>query len=343
MRNMAETTETAISHPYDSLIPDTILDSVESVGLSCDGRFLALNSFENRVYQVGLEDSEPVVVKFYRPGRWTDEAIVEEHDFTRALAELEIPVVAPLMLRQLDSEHEQSLHYYKGFRFAVYPRRGGHWPDLDKADNLRWIGRFLGRIHQVAGAKPFAFRPVIDIRNFGRESFEFVMASGFVPQDIRQSYESVVTHLLAQVEQIYPDDQRGFIRLHGDCHPGNILWTDSGPHFVDFDDARMGPAVQDLWMLLSGQRDEMSRQLTYILEGYNDFANFNNAEITLIEALRSLRMINYSAWLARRWSDPAFPRNFPWFNSPRYWEEHILALKEQMSAVQEEPLVIDYY
>lgn len=349
MLEMTQTTAMDSTHPYDSLVPDVILDSVESVGLRCDGRFLALNSFENRVYQVGLEDRDPVIVKFYRPGRWADEAILEEHEFTRTLAELEIPVVAPLLLRQVLRQDEpglkatgplQSLHHFHGFRFAVYPRRGGHWPDLDHPDHFRWLGRFLGRIHQLGAAKPFRYRPLIDCRSFGRESYEFLLASGFIPQDLRQSYSSVVGHVLDQVEQVYPRHPAGFIRLHGDCHPGNILWTDSGPHFVDFDDARMGPAVQDLWMLLSGQREEMSQQLTYILEGYNDFARFNSAEIALIEPLRSLRLIHYNAWLARRWTDPAFPKNFPWFNTPRYWEEHILNLKEQLSALQEEPLSV---
>jgi len=330
---MNDTSADQHAHPYDALTPDTMLDSLESVGLHSDGRFLALNSYENRVYQVGLEDGDPVVVKFYRPLRWSDAAIDEEHQFVTALEQLEIPVVAPLII------NNAQLHQYAGFRFAVYPRRGGRAPDLDNADNLRWMGRFLARIHSLGRSKPFRHRPAFSVENFGRESQQYLLQHDFIPAELRPSYESATNMLLTALEQRFPPQQSGFIRLHGDCHPGNVLWTPQGPHFVDFDDARMGPPIQDLWMLMSGDREEMSKQFAWIMEGYSEFQSFDAGSLHLIEVLRSLRMIHYSAWLARRWEDPAFPANFPWFNSSRYWEEHILSIKEQIAAVQEEPLI----
>jgi len=295
MRNMNETSEQQPAHPYEALTPDTMLDSLESLGLHSDGRFLALNSYENRVYQVGMEDADPVVVKFYRPERWSDEAIAEEQQFVSALYELEIPVVAPLTI------NDQQLHHYAGFRFAVYPRRGGRAPDLDNADNLRWMGRFLARIHSLGRAKPFQYRPDITVENFGWESQRFLLQHDFIPQELRSSYESASNMLLKALEQRFPAREGGYIRLHGDCHPGNVLWTEQGPHFVDFDDARMGPPIQDLWMLLSGDREEMERQFSWIMEGYSEFQLFDSSSLHLIEVLRSLRMIHYSAWLARRW------------------------------------------
>lgn len=335
----AENDETSL-HPYQALTPDVILDSIESLGLVTDGHFLALNSYENRVYRVGIEGGRPVVVKFYRPDRWSDQAILEEHRFTQELAAREIPVVAPLLFAHEDATDGHSLHCWQGFRFAVYPLQGGRWPELDNMDNLRWMGRFLGRIHALGSTQRFIERPVVDVDSFGQKSFDYLMQSKFIPPELEIVYESVVKHILIMVNNIYPQDQASFIRLHGDCHPGNILWTEAGPHFVDFDDSRMGPAIQDLWMLLSGDHDSMRAQMTAILEGYTEFSTFDMVELNLIESLRSLRMINYSAWLARRWSDPAFPSSFPWFNSNRYWEEHILALKEQLAALQEEPFFV---
>jgi Ser/Thr protein kinase RdoA (MazF antagonist) len=329
-------------HPYDALTPDTVLDAVDSVaevsGARSDGRLLALNSYENRVYQVGMEDAQPLVVKFYRPGRWSDAAIREEHDFTEALWQQEIPVVAPL--RDGDGN---SLFEHAGFRFALYPRRGGRTPDLEDLDSLFWMGRFLGRIHALGAAQPFAHRPSINLETFGYEPFRYLMATDFIPADLREAYRTLVEDVLQQVAAGF--ERAGVdagnvaqIRLHGDCHPGNILWTDDGPHFVDFDDARMGPAVQDLWMLLSGERAQMTAQLDEVLSGYTEFMDFNPRELQLIEPLRTLRMIHYSAWLARRWDDPSFPRNFPWFAEPRYWEEQILSLREQAALMNEPPL-----
>ena len=331
MSNDGEDPNTA----YYRLDPNEVMNAVESAGLLPDGCFLALNSYENRVYQIGLEDADPVVVKFYRPGRWPDNAIREEHGFALELAGHEIPVVAPL---SVDGE---TLFTHAGFRFAVFPRRGGRWPDLDNPDNLLWLGRFLGRIHLVGEARAFTHRPALDARSFGWEARQYLMERAFVPNELVPAYESVSGDVLKRVEAgLNRAGAVARIRLHGDCHPGNILWTDGGPHFVDLDDCRLGPPIQDLWMLISGDRSERSAQLSELLEGYADFRDFDYRELTLIEPLRALRMVHYAAWLARRWTDPAFPRAFPWFNNQRYWEDHILALREQMAALDEPPLSI---
>jgi Ser/Thr protein kinase RdoA (MazF antagonist) len=326
----------AEKHAYYKLTPDTVLNAVESLGLIPNGRLLALNSYENRVYQIGIEDARPVVAKFYRPARWSNEAIIEEHRFTQALAEAEIPVVAPLAFNNTQS----TLHEHEGFRFAVYPNCGGRWPELDNPDNLLWIGRFIGRIHALGKAKDFQHRPRIDVESYGWSSLRFLVDQQLIPPELRTAYQTIAEQVLRKVETQFriATDVRYF-RIHADCHPGNILWTDDGPHFVDFDDTRMGPAVQDIWMLLSGDRRQMTEQLCDVLEGYTEFCDFNPVELHLLEALRTLRMIHYSAWLARRWDDPSFPQNFPWFNTQRYWEEQILALKEQLAIMDEEPLV----
>ncbi len=325
--------EPAMTPPYERLIPDCILDAVETAGFRCDGRMLALNSYENRVYQVWLEDDTSLVAKFYRPERWPDAAIDEEHRFTLELAEREIPVVAPLVIG------ERTLHEHKGFRFALYPRRPGRSPELEDGDTLRWLGRFIGRIHAIGALKPFNHRPLLDIESFGREPSRFVLEHDFVPAELTETYRSVVDDVLGRVVRCY---QRAgsikHIRLHGDCHAGNILWTGQGPHFVDLDDARMGPAVQDIWMLLAGDRETMTRQLAAVFEGYREFNDFDPRELALVEALRTLRQIHYAGWLARRWDDPAFPANFPFFNTQRYWQDHILSLREQAAALDEEPL-----
>lgn len=321
------------AHPYDALTPDVILDAVEAAGFQCDGRLLALNSYENRVYQVGIEAGAPVVAKFYRPGRWSNAAILEEHAFARELVAHEIPVVAPLAF---DGETLLESH---GFRLALYPRRGGHPPELDRPDTLHWLGRFIGRIHAVGAVRGFRHRPTLSLESYGGASVRFLLEHDWLPDHVREAYETVTRDLLHAVQAAFQraGDVRS-IRLHGDCHPGNILWTDAGPHFVDLDDARMGPAVQDLWMLLSGDRAEMTAQLAEILDGYGQFFDFDPRELNLVEALRSLRILRYAAWLARRWADPAFPHNFPWFAAPRYWEEHVLALREQLALLQEPPL-----
>lgn len=322
---------------FTTLGPDQILDAVDSVGYACDGRFLALNSYENRVYQVGIEGASPLVVKFYRPGRWSDEAIAEEHRFTLELAEHEIPVIAPLA-----DDRGTTLHRHGAFRFALYPRRGGRAPELDDPSHLEVLGRFIGRIHAVGAVRPFEYRPTLDIQHFGVESYQFLLAHGFIPRELEISYRTLAEDLLERVRGCFARaGDVSHIRLHGDCHPGNILWTEDGPHIVDFDDARMGPAVQDLWMFLSGERDYMTARLADLLDGYTRFHAIEARELHLIEALRTLRMLHYAAWIARRWDDPAFPLAFPWFHSGRFWEGHILSLREQAAAMDEPPLAWD--
>jgi len=319
--------------PYAGLTPDVMLNAVDSVGYRTDGRLLALNSYENRVYQIGIEDEKPVVAKFYRPARWSNEQILEEHAFTLELAAREIPAVPPLAVAG------RTLHEFEGFRFAVYPRRGGRAPELDDPETLEWMGRFIGRIHAVGALAPFVHRTTLDIETLGEEPREYLVGEEIVPADLEDAYISVLDQVLDGVHETF--DRCGSatsIRLHGDCHPGNVLWTDDGPHFVDFDDARSGPAVQDLWMLLSGDRGAMTRQMSDVVAGYEDFHEFDRRELGLIEALRSLRLIHYSAWLARRWSDPAFPAAFPWFQTTKYWQDQILQLREQVAAMQEPPL-----
>jgi Ser/Thr protein kinase RdoA (MazF antagonist) len=317
-------------HPFSLLEPGVILDALESAGWRGDGRMLALNSYENRVYQVWLEDGPPVVAKFYRPQRWSDAQILEEHGYTAELAALEIPVVPPL------ASGGATLHAYGGFRFAVYPRRGGRAPELDDPDTLAWIGRFVGRIHAVGATRPFSHRPSLDIDGFGREPRDWLLEHGAIPADLLPAWRAAVDQCLdaaaAALERVGPTR---VIRLHGDCHAGNILWSDQGPHFVDFDDARNGPAIQDLWMLLSGSPAEMVRQMVEVLDGYRDFADFDRRELQLIEPLRTLRLVHYAAWIARRWADPAFPAAFPWFGTARYWQDRILELREQLAAMSE--------
>jgi Ser/Thr protein kinase RdoA (MazF antagonist) len=323
--------------PYGGLTPDTVLNALDSVGLVTDGRQLALNSYENRVFQVGLDEAGFVVAKFYRPGRWTDDQILEEHAFTAELAELEVPAVPPMAIAG------RTLHAFEGFRFAVFARRGGRAPNLDDAGVREWLGRFLGRIHAVGASRPFVHRPALDPETFGSEPRRFLLENGWLPRELATVYEGVSQQALDGVAQCYAraGDVRT-IRLHGDCHEGNVLWTDSpgntGPHFVDFDDSRMGPAVQDFWMLLGAERAEQTERLSDMLLGYEDFAEFDRRELHLVEALRTLRLMHYSAWLARRWDDPAFPAAFPWFNTQRYWEERILELREQVAAMHEPAL-----
>jgi Ser/Thr protein kinase RdoA (MazF antagonist) len=368
-------------HPFDTLTPDVVLDALDSVGLRGDGRLTALSSYENRVYQVQLEDGGAVVAKFYRPGRWSDTQIQEEHDFAAELMAAEVPAVGPLPLgeqlaagppqdestptggsapRSGEAGGPQTLHHFGGFAFSVSPRRGGRAPELDDGEVLEWIGRFLARIHTVGAAHPFASRPRLDVDSFGREPMQWLLEHDKVPLDVQSRWTRVCTNAIEIVaahaalarasSQNDSDASDGIriLRLHGDCHPGNILWTPAdaapaagpGPHFVDLDDARMGPAVQDLWMLLSGERAQRTRQLGALVDGYEQFRTFDRRELALIEPLRTLRLIHYSAWLARRWDDPTFPANFPWFGSSDYWQGQVQMLEDQIEAMQEEPLVV---
>jgi Ser/Thr protein kinase RdoA (MazF antagonist) len=320
--------------PYQGLNPETIFDATESVGFRVDGTLISLNSYENRVYQIGLEEDQPLVAKFYRPGRWSDETILEEHSFSLALAEEEIPVVAPIK----DSDGK-TLHTFGDFRFSLFPRQGGRWPNLDDPDNLEWVGRFIGRIHQLGTARPFQHRPSIDPQEMGAASATYLLENGKIPLDLERTYRQLTEELQQRIDQAFAQAAEcRWIRLHGDCHPGNILWTDNGPHFVDMDDCRSGPAIQDLWLLLSGERNEMALQLSYLREGYETFHTLDPREIALIEPLRTLRIIHYAAWLARRWNDPAFPAAFPWFGSQQYWQEQITILEHQLTILDLPPL-----
>ncbi len=321
--------------PYSTLTPDIILQAIDSIGLVTDGRLLALNSYENRVYQIGIENSAPVVTKFYRPNRWTTTAILEEHAFIEELASNEIPVVPPLKCRE-----NKTLHEFHGFRFSVFPKQGGRVPDIEGREKLEWMGRFIARIHAVGALKNFKERPALNIVNFGHEPSDYLLEHDFIPAELLNAYQTIITLALDRVKRCF--ERAGTIktlRLHGDCYPGNILWTDDGPHFVDFDDSRMGPAIQDLWMLTSGDRAEMTLQFKQLMTGYRTFYDFNPNELHLVEALRTLRLIHYSAWIAKRWEDPAFPLAFPWFNTIRYWQDRIIELREQIALMDEEPIV----
>lgn len=321
------------AHAFAILTPDYVLQAVEAQGFETDGRMLALNSYENRVYQVGLEEAEPIIVKFYRPGRWSAEQIQEEQDFTFELAEQELPVVTPW----LNSE-KKSLLQYEELMLTVFPRRGGRAPELDNFDNLYTLGQCLGQMHRVGQAKDFEHRPSLNIQTYGEDSMLYV-SEYMIPNGLADAYRSLCEDLLKAIRTRFEQtDSVRWIRTHCDCHIGNILWRDDRPHFVDFDDARMAPAIQDLWMLLSGDRFQQTAQMTELVEGYEVFQPFDTRELQLIEPLRTLRMMHYCAWLSRRWDDPAFPLHFSWFNTERYWGEHILQLREQFALLQEAPL-----
>lgn len=318
-----------MSHPFALLTPDTVLDAVESLGFVSDARTLALNSYENRVMQIGIEDGQPLIAKFYRPERWTDAAILEEHTFSLELAERDIPVIPPM---QIDG---RTLFEFAGFRFSLFKRFGGRAPELDNPDHLLMLGRLLGRLHAVGAMRPFEHRPELTVQTSGHDSIAWLREHGSVPENLRPAYFSVADDLLARVDDIYRDNPCQTIRLHGDLHVGNLLWRDESLYMVDLDDCRQGPAVQDLWMMLSGERDQRQAQLAELVDGYNEFHDFDPRQLPLIESLRSLRLIHYSAWLARRWHDPAFPMHFPWFASERYWADQILTLREQRAALDE--------
>jgi len=326
-------TQDAAALAFADLQPDDILIALDEIGFECDGRLLALNSYENRVYQVGIENDSPIVAKFYRPKRWSDAAILEEHEFAIDLANQEIPVIPPLV------RDGETLHHTGHHRVAVYECRGGRAPDLDNYDLQTQLGRLVARIHLEGETHRFKHRPSVDINSYGVESLEYLLDHDFIPDDNREAYESVAELVLDGVEACFTRAGNvREIRLHGDFHPGNVLVARDQLHIVDLDDARHGPAIQDLWMFLSGDRDEQTPQLTALLEGYQSFRSFDARELHLVEALRSLRIMHYAAWLARRWDDPAFKSAFPWFDSRRYWDDHVLALREQVALMQEPPL-----
>ncbi|MGB1221813.1 MAG: serine/threonine protein kinase [Alcanivoracaceae bacterium] len=321
-------------HPFDALSPDVILDAVDAAGWLTDGRFLALNSYENRVYQVGVEDQTPVIVKFYRPERWSDAQILEEHAFAAELVSHELPVVAPLSI------NGKTLLRHEDYRFSVYPRRGGHAPPLDDPDALVIMGRYLALLHNVGAVKPFEHRPTLDLASFGIDAVAHI-SEHWIPDSLREAYTSLTRDLLATLTRRFEEaGTQALIRTHGDCHGGNVLWRDDLPSFVDLDDARMAPAMQDIWMLLSGEAHEQQRQLMEIAEGYNEFRDFPVRELNLIEPLRTLRILHFCHWIAQRWDDPAFPKAFPWFGSERFWGEHILELRNQLAALQAPALTL---
>ncbi len=330
---------TSTQHPYTALTPDKVMDALSGLGLWPDGRLMALSSYENRVYRAHLDEPvqghAAVVVKFYRPGRWSRAQIQEEHAFTAELVAAEVPAVAPLAL------NGATLHHAEGFDFAVSPLRGGRTPELDDLDVLEWIGRFLARLHNVGADHPFAHRPALDVAQFAQEPADWLLTHQAIPLEVESEWRAAFEAALPLLQGTLQGLPERAIRLHGDCHPGNILWTpDEGPHFVDLDDARMGPAVQDLWMLLSGERRQRTVQLSALLDGYEQLRDFDRRELSWIEGLRTLRLIHYSAWLARRWNDPIFPINFPWFGTPDYWRGQVQMLHEQIEAMQDDPLVV---
>ncbi len=304
--------------PYANLNPDLIIQAIETAGFQCNGSLLALNSYENRVYQVGIEEGTPLIAKFYRPHRWSDEAILEEHQFALELNRHEMPIVAPM-----SAPNGQTLHHYQGYRFALFPRWGGHALECDRWEHLEWMGRFIGRLHAIGACRPFQHRATLTPETYGYNAYRFLIENNWIPADIKVDYSRVVESILKKIKDHFEEGALPVIRLHGDMHPGNVLWNDAGPHIVDLDDCLMGPAIQDIWMLLSGNERDARLQLDCLLEGYMEFHDFNIREASFIEDLRLLRRLSYSAWLAKRWDDPAFPPNFPWFNTPQYWQEQL--------------------
>ncbi|WP_019273992.1 serine/threonine protein kinase [Vibrio coralliilyticus] len=315
---------------FDALTPDFMWYALESIGIRAESGFLPLNSYENRVYQFTDEERQRYVVKFYRPERWSSEQIQEEHDFTLELIESDIPVAPPIKIQG------QTLHQYQGYLFALFASVGGRQFEVDNLEQLEGVGRFLGRIHKVGARTPFKHRPTISLEEYLHQPRKILEQSQFIPFHLENAFFNDLDLLIQSLQQQW-DDSANIIRLHGDCHPGNILWRD-GPMFVDLDDSRNGPAVQDLWMMLNGERADKLMQLDILLEAYQEFNDFNTNELKLIEPLRGLRMVHYMAWLAKRWQDPAFPIAFPWFDDPKYWESQVLAFKEQISALSESPL-----
>jgi Ser/Thr protein kinase RdoA (MazF antagonist) len=319
--------------PFQGLTPDAILDLAVQAGLEPDGRLFPLNSYENRVYRVGCADGGARVLKIYRPGRWSDAQIAEEHEFATELADRDIPVVAPLRYAG------RTLHHHRGFRCAAFPLQPGGAPDLDAAGARGLLGRTLGRLHAVGALRSFAVRPRLAGGRLGTDARRAVLASGLLPTHVEGRYAHVSAELVVQIRAAFAAAAAGAIRLHGDCHLGNILWHQQGPIFVDLDDCQQGPRLQDLWMFLSGDAPAQRAQWAELSAGYLQFSELDFRELRLIEALRGARMLNYAAWLVERWVDPAFPRAFPWVAEARYWERHADDLAEQAELVGAPPLL----
>ncbi|MDF2391336.1 MULTISPECIES: serine/threonine protein kinase [Aeromonas] len=317
---------------YSDLTPDLIMDALDLSGLRLDSGLIELNSYENRVYQFQDEERRRYVVKFYRPGRWSRAQILEEHDFAARLNEAEIPVAAPL------SFAGETLLEHQGYPFAIWQSVGGRQFEVDNLDQLEWVGRYLGRIHQIGASRSFHHRVRLDVESMLHEPRELLASGEWLPSGLAKQFFGVLDELIKHVCDAMTLDVAQ-ISLHGDCHPGNILWRD-GPMFVDLDDCRTGPAIQDLWMMLSGERHEQLIQLDTLLAGYEEFMEFDPRELALIEPLRAMRIVHYMAWLARRWDDPAFPRHFPWFNTDHYWRQQIATLHDQLAALKAQPLTL---
>lgn len=329
-----------MSHPYDHLTPDCVLNAVDSVLMHkkqiCSGHQLALNSYENRVYQIGVDDQPDVIAKFYRPNRWSRECILEEHQFALECAEDDLPVVAPLNI------NGTTLFHFEGFDFALFPKQGGYSGQIENLDDFEQMGRLLGRLHQTANCLDIQHRPSMTPQGFAHDSVNYLLENQFVDESLLPAYESLSKDVLNIVDQRWNEFNPQLKLVHGDLHAGNLLWTQAQtetlPHMVDLDDCCLAPRIQDIWMLMHGERDQMQSQLMAIAEGYELFMPFPAHELPLIETLRTMRLIHYSAWLARRWEDPAFKMAFPWFGTGKYWSEQILILREQFANMQEVPL-----
>ena len=325
---------------FYQLTPDQVLEAVESSGLRCTGRCQALNSFENRVYDVELESPEdgPAeglkenkveisnrrIVKFYRPGRWSREQILAEHEFLSDLNHAEIPAIGPILFPEggtLQTMPKSGIHY------ALFPRVGGRAPDELTDDQLLRVGRLLGRIHAVGISKPGKGRLRLDVQSYGLSNLKFLLDENWVPLEFQKRYQVVVENICKLTEPWF--EAVTFQRVHGDCHLGNLLWNQAGPFFLDFDDMVVGPPVQDIWLLVPGRDPESLRQRQVLLEGYQEFRTFDMSSLKLIEVLRALRFVHYSTWLARRWSDPAFPLAFPQFGTHQYWSSEVDDLEQQ--------------
>ncbi|HRQ65711.1 MAG TPA: serine/threonine protein kinase [Xanthomonadaceae bacterium] len=316
------------ARPYAGLDPDTVLGALEASGFAVDGRLQALNSFENRVYLVGLDSGDACVAKFYRPGRLDDEAILEEHALAAELVEAELPVAAPIAVAG------RTLLVHAGFRLAVYPRLTGRAPELDGGEHLEWLGRLLARMHAIGALRPFRHRATFDAEAMVRTALRHALDSGLLPSALQARYQGAAESLADEVaRRVEAVGATRLLRLHGDCHPGNLLWNDSGPQFVDLDDAVNGPAVQDLWLLLPTDAARPSAERDALLEGYSQFRDIDPAEFALVPALRAARLAHFAGWIAARWQDPAFPPAFPYAAEARWWEEHVQDLLEAAAAL----------
>ncbi len=311
-----------IQHPFEQLSPELILNAIETQNFAVNGSVTALNSYENRVYQIGIEDDLPLIVKFYRPARWNHAQIQEEHDFCFTLKAHDLPVITPLKNTQ-----NNSLFEFQGFSFALFPRTGGYAPELDHQDNLSIMGRTLARLHNIGATHKFQHRPILSAKSFGQDAINFVTES-FIPFEYRSAYQGVCQEIMPIITQHMQEAHN--ISVHGDLHVGNILMRDNIPNLVDFDDSRLAPAIQDIWMLLSGDPHEQEAQLQKIIPSYGEFRPFPYNELGMIESLRTLRMIHHTAWLAKRWHDPAFPPAFTWFNTHQFWQQHVDDLNQQL-------------